>query len=162
MTAFGLVLLVPSWGERFALATGGLAARADAGPDEPSRDGLCAQALGGALLGAAWSLCVGPTLDAAIAIALAATGEGLGQAGAVMASFAAGVATLILLLAYGAREAIHRRQGALRALAARARPVLGAVFVLLGLALWFGLNHAVEAWALRVMPPWLADLSVSL
>lgn len=39
---------------------------------------------------------------------------------------------------------------------------MGAAFLLMGPALWFRLNHAVEAWALRVMPPWLADLSVSL
>lgn len=160
MAAFGLVLLVPAWGGRFALATGGLAAQADARLDAVATGGLGAQAVGGALLGAAWSPCIGPTLGAAIA--LASTGEDLGQAGAVMTGFAAGVATLILVLAYGARETLRRRKEALRTLAARARPAMGAAFLLMGLALWFRLNHVVEAWALRVMPPWLADLSVSL
>jgi hypothetical protein len=33
---------------------------------------------------------------------------------------------------------------------------------MVGLALFFNLHHAVEAWALDVMPAWLVDLSVSI
>ncbi len=77
-----------------------------------------------------------------------------------MSAFAAGVATLILGLAWGARGAIRRRQALLRSLAARSRPVMGVVFVLVGAALWFRLNHVAEAWLIDVLPPWLIDLSV--
>jgi cytochrome c-type biogenesis protein len=107
-----------------------------------------------------WSPCIGPTLGAAIA--LASTGESLGRAGAIMAAFALGVSTLILGLAYGAKSAIRRRQNSLRRLADIAKPVMGVSFIAVGLALWFGLDHAVEGWLVRTLPAWLIDFSVSI
>jgi cytochrome c biogenesis protein CcdA len=120
---------------------------------------LGGQAVAGLLLGAAWSPCIGPTLGAAIA--LAARGEDLARAGAVMAMFALGVSTLILGLAYGARATLQRRKATLRALARLARPIMGATFVLVGLALFFELQRPVETWLLDTLPPWLTDLSVA-
>ena len=35
-------------------------------------------------------------------------------------------------------------------------------FVIVGLALYFRLNHVVDAWLLSVMPAWLVDLSVAI
>lgn len=160
MVGFGLVMLVPALSGRFSTATAGLAARADAQIDVANDAGLGGQVLSGALLGAVWSPCIGPTLGAAIA--LASTGESLGRAGAIMLAFALGVSTLILALAYGAKSAIRRRQSMLRALADRAKPVMGATFVAVGLALWFGLNHVIEAWLVQTLPAWLIDFSVSI
>lgn len=160
MVGFGLVMLVPAFSARFSTATAGLAARADAQIDTTSDAGLGGQVLSGALLGAVWSPCIGPTLGAAIA--LASTGEDLGRAGAIMAFFALGVSTLILALAYGAKSAIRRRQTWLRALADRAKPVMGATFVLVGLALWFGLHHVIDRWLIENLPTWLIDFSVSI
>ena len=160
MVAFGLVLLVPAFGHAFEAVAVGLAARADARIDGAvAGGGLGGQAVAGALLGAVWSPCIGPTLGGAIA--LAASGDGLGRATAIMTAFAFGIATLILALAWGARGAIRRRQALLRSLAARSRPVMGVVFVLLGAALWFRLQHIAEAWLIDVLPPWLIDLSVA-
>ncbi|MDO6575576.1 hypothetical protein, partial [Staphylococcus pasteuri_A] len=51
---------------------------------------------------------------------------------------------------------------ALRRLAKVSRPVLGGVFIAVGLALLFRLNHVIEAWALQNMPDWLIDFSVIL
>lgn len=160
MVAFGGVLLVPRFGHAFEAATAGVAARADARIDAVQGGGLAGQAVAGALLGAVWSPCIGPTLGGAIA--LAASGEGLGRAAAIMVAFAAGVSTLILGLAWGARGAIRRRQAALRGLAARSRPVMGVVFILVGAGLWFGLHHVAEGWLVQTLPPWLIDLSVSI
>lgn len=160
MVGFGLVMLVPAFSQRFATATAGFAARADAQIDQTAPAGLGGQFLSGALLGAVWSPCIGPTLGAAIA--LASTGESLGRAGAIMAAFALGVSTLILGLAYGAKSALRRRQTWLRALAERSKPIMGVVFILVGTALWFRLHHVAEAWLIDTLPPWLIDLSVSL
>ncbi len=160
MVAFGLVMLVPAFSRQFATATAGLAARADAQMDQTSASGLSGQFVSGALLGAVWSPCIGPTLGAAIA--LASTGDSLGRAGAIMLAFALGVSTLILGLAYGAKSALRRRQTWLRALAERSKPIMGVVFILVGTALWFRLHHVVEAWLIDTLPPWLIDLSVSL
>lgn len=160
MVLFGLVTLAPQLSRGFSAATAGFAARADARIDQITEAGLGGQMLSGALLGAVWSPCIGPTLGAAIA--LASTGQSLGRAGLIMTGFALGVSTLILGLAYGAQSAIRRRQARLRALAERAKPAMGVAFIVVGVALWLQLNHRIEGWLLDVLPAWLIDLSVSL
>lgn len=122
MVAFGLVILVRAFSQRFAAATAGLANRADVQIDQTTNSGLGGQSVSGSLLGAVWSPCIGPTLDAAIA--LASTGESLGRAGAIMVAVALGVSTLILGLAYGAKSALRRRQALLGSLAERAKPIM--------------------------------------
>lgn len=160
MALFGLALLLPQGAALMQTATAGLSARADARIDGLDRGNLGGQFAGGLLLGAVWSPCIGPTLGGAIA--LASQGQSIGWAALIMLFFALGVSTLILGLAYGTRGALTRHNATLRALAIRARPILGATFVAVGLALFFNLHHLAEAWALRVLPPWLIDLSVSL
>lgn len=160
MMAFGLAMLIPSLGGTFATATAGFSARADAGIAASAGAGLPGQFLGGALLGAVWSPCIGPTLGAAIG--LAAQGQSLGRAGAVMLAFALGVSTLILAIAYGARLALPRNRAALRRVSEAAKPVMGAAFLLVGAFLFFHLNRPIEAWLLSIMPGWLVDLSVTL
>ena len=159
MVAFGLTLLVPRFNMAFAGATAGLAARADHSIDAVDRTGLRGQALTGALLGAVWSPCVGPTLGGAIS--LASQGQSLGWAAAIMFSFALGVSAVILILAYGTRAALQRRKATLQALAARSKPVMGGILVTVGLILFFQLQQDFEAWAISVLPVWLQDLSVT-
>lgn len=160
MIGFGAVLLLPRAGALFQTATAGVAMRADSRIDQTQGAGLAGQAAGGALLGAAWSPCIGPTLGGAIA--LASGGGSLWQAGAIMTAFAAGVATLILALAYGARDLLMRNRARAQALAIRARPIIGLIFIAVGIAMLAGALHAIEAWALRTLPAWLQDLSVSI
>jgi cytochrome c-type biogenesis protein len=160
MIGFGLVLLVPRLNEGFALATAGMASRADRGIDQLDRTALGGQFLGGMLLGAVWSPCVGPTLGGAIS--LAAQGDSLGRAAATMIAFAAGVSTIILALGYGARRALMRNRVAMQRIAELAKPLMGIVFLAVGLALYFGLHHKAQAALLNVLPIWLQDLSISI
>ena len=160
MVGFGVILLVPRLSESFATATAGVSAIADAGIEAQDQSSLAGQFLAGVLLGAVWSPCIGPTLGGAIS--LASQGENLMHAGLVMASFALGVSTIILGLGYGAQSVIRKRQAFMRKLAGSARPIMGAVFVAVGLALYFKLHHVIEAWAIQTLPPWLIDLSVSI
>jgi cytochrome c-type biogenesis protein len=159
MVGFGLVLLVPRLNAGFAFATSGIAAQADAGIERVDRSGLGGQFLGGALLGAVWSPCVGPTLGGAIS--LAAQGQSLPWAGAVMTAFAAGVSTIILALGYGARAALQRRRVLMQKIAAKAKPIMGVVFVAVGLMLLFRVHHIIEAWLITVLPYWLQDMSIA-
>lgn len=160
MIGFGAVLLVPRLNAGFAMATAGMSNRADMQIDAVDRTGLSGQALTGVLLGAVWSPCVGPTLGGAIS--LASQGGNLMWAGAVMAFFALGVASVMLALAYGARAALMRRRAAMQSLAARAKPVMGITLIAVGLMIFFRLHHVVEGWLIAVLPVWLQDLSVLL
>ncbi|MCH2077600.1 MAG: cytochrome c biogenesis CcdA family protein [Rhodobacteraceae bacterium] len=160
MVLFGIVLLLPQFASRFEMATAGLASGADQRMNGVNQDSVRGQFVGGLLLGAVWSPCIGPTLGGAIA--LASQGESLGYVTLIMAFFALGVSTLILGLGRGARQALRRRANALRGLAERSKPILGATFALVGAMLLFKVHHMLEAWALRMMPYWLQDLSVAL
>lgn len=160
MIGFGLVLLVPRLSEGFATATAGFASGADRTMDDITSTSLMAQILGGILLGAVWSPCIGPTLGAAIG--LASSGNGIAQAGAIMLAFSLGVSTLIIAIAYGARSALQRRQALMRALATKSKPILGVVFLAVGLGIFFNIHHMIDAFAIRVLPAWLIDFSVSL
>lgn len=160
MVGFGLVLMVPRFSARFAVATAGVSSGADAALTRTGIEGMGGQFLGGLLLGAVWSPCIGPTLGGAIA--LASQGESLARAGGIMAAFALGVSTIILGLGYGARSAILSRQALMRRIAAVSRPLMGGIFVAVGLAILFRLHHMAEAWALDALPAWLTDLSVSI
>lgn len=160
MILFGLVLLVPRFSESFATATAGMSARADAQIDATERSGLTGQFVGGLLLGIVWSPCIGPTLGGAIS--LASQGENLLHATGIMVTFALGVSTIILALGYGAQSVIRRRQAWMRSLAGSARPIMGAVFVAVGLAILFKFHHTLEFWALEYLPAWFTELSVSI
>lgn len=160
MIGFGAVMLIPAFGGRFALATSGLAAKADVGMSATASGGLGSQILGGMLLGGVWSPCIGPTLGAAIA--MASQGENLIRAGMTMTAFALGVSTLILGLAYGTRHWLRRNMNRMRAFAERSKPVLGVTFILIGLGLWFRVNHIIDAWMIENMPAWLIDFSVAI
>ena len=160
MIGFGLVLLVPRFSASFATATAGLSTRADVGMDSLDGSGLRGQFLGGILLGAVWSPCIGPTLGGAIS--LASQGEDLGRATLTMVAFAFGVSTVILALGYGARSVIQRRQSWMRQVASKARPIMGLIFIAVGVGLLRRVHHLLEYWAILVLPAWLIDLSVSL
>lgn len=160
MVLFGLVLIIPAFSQRFELATAGMAAGADARMHTIDSGSLRGQFLGGILLGTVWSPCIGPTLGGAIA--LASQGDSLGYVTLIMIAFALGVSTLIVGLGMGAREAIRTRAQALRGLATRSKPIIGATFIVVGAMLFFQMHHVIEGWLLNVMPIWLQDLSVAL
>lgn len=160
MVGFGLVLLVPQFSARFATAMAGVSAGANSQMDQVQNTGIQGQFIGGLILGAVWSPCVGPTLGGAISLAW--QGSSLMWSGLIMLAFAAGFSTILLLLAYGARSALKKRQALMRRIAEVSRPVLGLTFILVGLGLYFQLNHTIEAWLIQIMPNWLIDLSVSL
>lgn len=160
MVGFGLVLLIPAFSARFATATAGFSAEADAQLDGFQNNGLTGQFLGGMLLGAVWSPCIGPTLGAAIS--LASQGQNLISVALTMVFFALGVSTIIVVLGYSARSVIMKRQALMRRIAEKSRPVMGITFVAVGLGLLFRVHHIIEAWALHNMPTWLVDFSVVL
>ena len=160
MIGFGLILLVPRFSAGFASATAGVSTRADSQMDVIDNSGLKGQFLGGMLLGAVWSPCVGPTLGGAIG--LASQGESLWLAGGIMFAFAMGISTIILVLGYGARSVIMKRQALMRKIAEKSRPVMGLVFITVGVVILTNFLRVIEGWMVRNLPAWLIDLSVTI
>lgn len=159
MVCFGLVLLTPGLGAAFATATAGLANGAARWSVTAPGVGFGGNFVGGALLGAVWSPCIGPTLGGAIA--LASQGEGFGYAAAVMFAYSLGIAAIMIAFGYGGVALMGRHGATLRALAQRSHTILGVVFVALGFILFFGLHHPLEAALVDLMPIWLQDVSVT-
>ena len=160
MILFGAVLLIPKFSAKFADATSGMATHADTQIDSLDNSSLNGQLLGGVLLGLVWSPCIGPTLGGAIA--LASQGENLLWVTLIMTAFAMGVSTLILGLGYGARGLLMRNQDSMRRIASASRPLMGIVFIAVGVGILFRVHHMIEAWAVQNLPTWLIDLSVSI
>ena len=107
-----------------------------------------------------WSPCVGPTLGGAIA--LAASGDNLGQAGITMLAFGIGVSSVLMALAYGSREILNARRERLMSWMPWAKPAMGATLLVVGVAIFFHLDRMIESRLLDLMPYWLIDLSVSV
>jgi cytochrome c biogenesis protein CcdA len=152
--AFGLVMLLPPLQMRLSLATSGLATGADALAGRVSAGGLLRPAMIGALAGAVWSPCSGPSLGAAIALATEA-GD-IPAAAARMLVFGAGASTVLVGLAYGSRAAVMARRNALMTGAAWLKPAIGAIFVAAGIGVLTGLDKVLEIAVLDRLPDWYA------
>ncbi|MBX3497781.1 MAG: cytochrome c biogenesis protein CcdA [Rhizobiaceae bacterium] len=160
MVLFGLALLVPALNARFAFATAGIANAASQRLARQEGRTTVAQFLGGILLGAVWSPCIGPTLGGAIA--LASQGAELGRATAIMLAFSAGVSVVVVGLAFGARRLTAGGRQAMEVAARWSKPLTGAAFVLVGLATFFGVADVAIGGLLLLMPDWLQDFTVSI
>jgi cytochrome c biogenesis protein CcdA len=118
------------------------------------RGGVVGQFLVGALLGAIWSPCAGPTLAAAIT--LAAQRASVPSAAAVIATFSLGAAVPLVALAYASRETLGRRA---ESVARIARPLTGVALVVVGVLTLSGGDRVIETRLVDVMPGWLMDLT---
>jgi cytochrome c-type biogenesis protein len=157
MVAFGAVLVSERLQHPFARMAGPLTGGANGLLARVSGDGLAGQFLLGVLLGAVWSPCAGPTLGAAIG--LAAQSGTAAQAAAIMVLFSLGATAPMLALSYGSRQALSQRRAKLARLAELAKPVMGAVLLLIGLLILSGLDKVVETRLTDTMPVWLVNLT---
>tara|TARA_Y100001970_G_scaffold292339_1_gene433279 strand:- start:42468 stop:43181 length:714 start_codon:yes stop_codon:yes gene_type:complete len=160
MIFFGVVLMVPALNNRFTTITVSMSNKGDRLAGASLHRGLSGHFIGGIFLGAAWSPCIGPTLGGAISIA--SQGGSLLWSVAIMTTFALGASTVILLLAYGARETVTRRFARFQRLAKNSKTILAAAFVAVGVAILFDFTKVIESWAIGIIPIWFQDLSVAL
>lgn len=159
MMVFGLVLLIPRFNSAFASATTSLSQSAEGNLSQMPVTRWKSHFVGGLLLGAIWSPCVGPTLGGAIS--LASQGTDLWRAFLIMLCFGFGVSTVIIALGFGTQEAIRRRQKNLGGLARAAKPLMGATFIAVGLMIFFKFHYVIEGWLVSVLPDWFQDLSTN-
>ena len=150
LVAAGATQLSARLQDRVARWTSPLASAAATSASRAGR-GLGGQFIVGALLGAVWSPCVGPTLGAAVG--LAAGGGSLGRATLMMFMFGVGSAIPLVATAYAARRVLERRS-ALISGAAKGKKVFGIALVAMGLAVLLGADKVIEAAILDHLPGW--------
>lgn len=154
---FGVVLLSGALQQRFAMAAGGIGAAADRLARRLAPGGLGGQFVVGALLGAVWSPCVGPTLGAASV--LAAQGKDLPGVAAVMLAFGAGAALPLLALGRLSRAALARWRGRIARAGTGGKYLLGGAAVAVSLLILSGLDRSAEAALVQASPTWLIALT---
>jgi cytochrome c-type biogenesis protein len=161
MIAFGLVLASRALQARFALAassaTSTLHGALDRAMDRIAPQGLAGQFGLGALLGAVWVPCSGPTLGAALG--LAASSDTVAKAAAVFVVFGIGAVLPLVAIAYGSRQALNRRRASFARWSAVAQPWLGVVLVLAGALVLSGFDKTIEAAFVQNSPEWLVRLT---
>ncbi|MGD2024527.1 MAG: cytochrome c biogenesis CcdA family protein [Methyloceanibacter sp.] len=157
LIAFGVVLIVPSLQAQVALAAGPVGNWVDDRFGGFSGNSLWGQFGVGALLGAVWVPCVGPTLGAASV--LAAKGEDLGQVALTMLAFGVGAALPLMALGFASREATQRWRGRLAEASKSGKMLLGALLVIVGLLVATGADKALETYLVNASPDWLNSLT---
>ena len=155
--AFGAVLLLPGLQSGFAMAGGPIANWADQRVRTLRRNGLSGQFRIGALLGAIWSPCVGPTLGAASL--LAAQGRDLPQVALTMFAFGMGAALPLLMLGTFSREFLLRWRSQLLSAGYGVKMALGLLFVAIGALVLSGFDKTVETALVNASPQWLTDVT---
>ena len=153
----GLVLVVPVAQVRLATAAGPVSNWTEQRFGGFSTTGLAGQFCVGLLLGAVWSPCVGPTLGAASV--LAAQGKDLPTVALTMALFGLGAALPMLLLGTLSREVLVRWRDRMLAVGKGAKAALGAVLVLVGIAILTGFDKTVETTLVAASPAWLTSIT---
>jgi cytochrome c biogenesis protein CcdA len=157
MIAVGVVLLVPRFQQRLALAGAPLANWSDHHFGAIRRSGLAGQILVGLLLGAVWSPCVGPTLGAASI--LAAQGRDLGEVAATMLAFGFGAALPLAFVGLLSRETLLRWRARLIAGGAGVKAAFAIVLVSIGALVLSGLDKRIETGVVDISPQWLTNIT---
>ena len=157
MGLLGAILLSTALQQRLAFAGAPVADFFNRSVQRFNPTGLRGQFALGALLGAVWSPCSGPTLGAAITLA---AGSGtFAKAGSVMAFFGIGASLPLMAIAYGSRQTLKARKQAFQNVGRIAKPLFGAVLVAVSVLVLSGFDKTIEAAFVRSMPDWLVTLT---
>jgi cytochrome c biogenesis protein CcdA len=157
LIAVGIVLVLPALQRRLAILFNPLSSAINHTAHHLSATGPLGQFGLGAVLGAAWTPCTGPTLGAAVV--LAASGHDYPVAALTMLGFGIGAALPLLVLGRLSRVRLARWRGSLITSGHLGRRTLGLVFVVLGVMIITGLNQTFETILLSHQPMWLIALS---
>lgn len=159
LVAFGIVLLLPAIQERLSLVSSGLSQFGTDLLQKVSPEGLSGQFIVGLVMGLIWSPCVGPTLGAAST--LAAQGQALAVAGALMFVFGLGAAMPLLILGSLSRVLMSKLRHRLLITGVVAKKVMGGMLLVLGILILSGLDKSIERRLVELSPIWLTELTSS-
>ncbi|MCG7531810.1 cytochrome c biogenesis CcdA family protein [Psychrobium sp. MM17-31] len=158
LLTFGLIILIDPLNQKFSQVASQLMSRGNNKVATYEASGVSGQFILGALLGFVWTPCVGPTLGAAISLAI--QGDSLPMVFAVMLIFGAGAGVPLLALGAVSGKVINRDK--LNKHVNVTKKLLGAFLVLIALTILFGYDRQLETFLVELMPDWLTDLTTSI
>lgn len=157
LAAIGLVLMLPPLQARFALALGPATGWLDSRAGAMTGQGLAGQFGVGALLGAVWAPCSGPTIGAASL--LASQGRDLAQVASTMLVFGFGASVPLLLLGLASRQLLGRWRERLVAAGSAGKLALGLILFTTGVLILTGAEKALAAKLVQILPQGLIELT---
>lgn len=157
LVAVGLVLVLPALQVRLAVAAGPMANWTERRFSGVATSGPAGQFVLGAMLGAIWIPCVGPTLGAASV--LAAGGDDIGMVALTMLAFGLGAALPLAFLGMLSREALLGWRERLMRTGKGLRTALGVALMLVGLLILTRIDKRIETGLVEAAPDWLVDLT---
>ncbi len=157
---FGGALALPTRLYRLQTVFSPISNWANRRADAQVGSGLAAQFGLGALLGAMWSPCVGPTLGAATV--LAAQGDQLGSVAFAMMLFGLGAALPLLMLGTLFRPRLASLKAGLARAGTGGRTLMGGAMIIAGALVLTGLDKQLEILFLDHAPLWFTTLGTQL
>lgn len=157
MIGVGLVLSIPVLQNQLAVAAGPVSNWINGTWGNAGASNAAGQFGLGALLGAVWAPCVGPTLGAASV--LAAQGENLGAVTLTMIAFGFGAALPLLLLGLLSRELLLKWRGKMLSASGALKTTMGIILVFVGVSILAGIDKSIEAKLVDISPDWLTELT---
>jgi len=155
---FGLIILIDPLNQKFTQVTSKLMSRGNSKVATYEANGVRGQFILGLLLGFVWTPCVGPTLGAAISLAI--EGDSLAYVFSIMLVFGLGAGLPLLALGSLSGKIINREK--LGQYVNSIKKVLGVFLVLIALTILLGYDRHLETLLVELMPDWLTDLTTSL
>jgi cytochrome c-type biogenesis protein len=160
MLLIGTVLMVPSWQAQLAVAGAPVQRWADRRSQGFGSAGAPGQFMIGLLLGAVWSPCVGPTLGAASL--LASQGHDLVRVTLTMLAFGIGAGLPLVALGLVSAGMMARLRARLLSAGKLGKALMGAVFLVVAVAILTGADKHLEAWLVDASPAWLTELTTAI
>jgi cytochrome c biogenesis protein CcdA len=160
LVAFGLVLVTPRLQVALETGLGPFSTWASGKAAGFEARGALGQAGLGALLGAVWSPCVGPTLGAASL--LASEGRNLPMVAATMLIFGLGASAPLLAIGSASRATLQRWRGGLGGAGRWGKWLLGGGMLAAGVLAVSGLDKILEAILVDASPAWLTQLTSAI
>jgi len=158
LIAFALVMIIPSWGERFTQWMMPIATSANAASMKLDSGSLSGALLLGAVLGLVWSPCSGPLLGSALT--LVASEGGLLRGGVILGVFGLGASIPLVAVAYASRSGFARARSWVLNRIERVRVLFAVILGVAGLAILTGGDKWLEARVLELLPQSWIDLTV--
>ena len=152
---FGLVLIIDKLNLKFVEWSSKLTNKGNEKIATYEANGVKGQFVLGLLLGMVWIPCVGPTLGAAIGLAM--NGDSLLTAFSTMIFFGFGAGLPLLLIGFASTKFKDKQK--ISSKASKSKKILGFMLILISVLILTGFDKQLEILLLDLTPEWLNNLT---